>query len=357
MLIRDRATLWKLAARPQLEFGEAYTDRRVEVEGDLADFLISLYRTMRATPNSGSVPRRWATRSVDWFESNTLSGSKKHIHHHYDIGNDFYKLWLDEEMVYTLRVLSHAFGKLGRGAAGQDGPCLPQLLVRPGETVVEAGCGWGAMALHMARNFGVSVKAFNISHEQIVYARRQAESMGLTSCVEFIEDDYRNIRGQFDAFVSVGMLEHVGPNHYAELGRTIHQALSRTGRGLIHSIGQNCAGTALNPWIRRRIFPGLIRPGPRKSPPCSSPGGSRCSTWRTSGCTTPRRCGTGWTGSKRPRIASPRCSIPAFVRTWRLYLAGSLAAFLSGELQLFQFVFARPQLNDIPWTRAALYPS
>jgi cyclopropane-fatty-acyl-phospholipid synthase len=213
------------------------------------------------------------------------------------------------------------------------------------------------MALHMARDFGVSVKAFNISHEQIVYARRQAESMGLTSCVEFVEDDYRNIRGQFDAFVSVGMLEHVGPNHYAELGRTIHQALSRTGRGLIHSIGQNCAGTALNPWIRRRIFPGAYPPGPKEIAALLEP-------WRFSVldvenlrlhyAQTLRHWLDRFEAAK-DRVAE--MFDPAFVRTWRLYLAGSLAAFLSGELQLFQFVFARPQLNDIPWTRAALYPS
>src|SRR5439155_14128072 len=101
--------------------------------------------------------------------------------------------------------------------------------LRPGETVVEAGCGWGALALHMARHYGVSVKAFNISHEQILHARQRAKEEGLEGRVEFIEDDYRNISGRFDVFVSVGMLEHVGIGHYEELGVVIDRCLNSSG--------------------------------------------------------------------------------------------------------------------------------
>ncbi len=90
--------------------------------------------------------------------------------------------------------------------------------LQPGDRVVEAGCGWGALALHMAKHYGVSVKAFNISHEQILFARQRAREEGLAARVEFIEDDYRNISGRFDVFVSVGMLEHVGLQYYRELG-------------------------------------------------------------------------------------------------------------------------------------------
>ena len=114
-----------------------------------------------------------------------------------------------------------------------------KLQLAPGENVVEAGCGWGAFALHMARHYGVRVKAFNISHEQILYAKRRAREEGLDDQVEFIEDDYRNIAGRFDAFVSVGMLEHVGPAHYGEFGDIIHRSIGDEGRGLIHFIGRS----------------------------------------------------------------------------------------------------------------------
>jgi cyclopropane-fatty-acyl-phospholipid synthase len=107
----------------------------------------------------------------------------------------------------------------------------------------------------MARHYGVRVRAFNISHEQIVYARERAKREGLTSLVEYVEDDYRNISGRYDAFVSVGMLEHVGLDNYPTLGRVAQQSLDSRGRGLIHSIGCN-RPVQLNPWIEKRIFPG-----------------------------------------------------------------------------------------------------
>jgi cyclopropane-fatty-acyl-phospholipid synthase len=111
----------------------------------------------------------------------------------------------------------------------------------------------------MARHYGVKVRAFNISHEQIVYARARAQAEGLSSQVEYVEDDYRNISGRYDAFVSVGMLEHVGLENYGELGRIVNRCLPRHGRGLIHSIGRNYPAP-LHAWIERRIFPGAYAP-------------------------------------------------------------------------------------------------
>ena len=134
-----------------------------------------------------------------------------------------------------------------------------KLRLKPGERVVEAGCGWGSLALFMAREHGVHVTAFNISREQIAYAREQARAQGLSDRVEFIEDDYRNVRGACDAFVSVGMLEHVGLPDYATLGDVMDRVLTDDGRGLLHFIGRN-RPAPLNPWIAKRIFPGAYPP-------------------------------------------------------------------------------------------------
>src|ERR1700744_1302432 len=111
----------------------------------------------------------------------------------------------------------------------------------------------------MAQRYGVKVRAFNISREQIAFAREKAQREGLVSQVEFVEDDYRNITGKYDAFVSVGMLEHVGVEHYTGLGRGISQCLGNVGRGLIHSIGRN-RPAPMHPWIEKRIFPGAHPP-------------------------------------------------------------------------------------------------
>ena len=122
----------------------------------------------------------------------------------------------------------------------------------------------GARCRCMARHYGVRVKAFNISHEQIVSARAKAQQQGLAAKVEFVEDDYSNIRGRFDAFVSLGMVEHVGAEHYTELGRVIHDAIGDSGRGLLHFIGRNYP-RPFSVWIRKRVFPGAYAPALREA--------------------------------------------------------------------------------------------
>jgi cyclopropane-fatty-acyl-phospholipid synthase len=188
-----------------------------------------------------------------------LAGSRDNIHKHYDLGNDFYSLWLGETMAYTCAYYPTAETTLDQAQVAKMDHVCRKLLLGANDTVVEAGCGWGSLALHMAGRYGAKVRAFNISKEQIAYARGRARELGLESRVDFVEDDYRNIKGTYDAFVSVGMLEHVGRENYPELGRVISRCLSNEGRGLIHSIGRN-RPEPLHPWIERRIFPGAYPP-------------------------------------------------------------------------------------------------
>jgi cyclopropane-fatty-acyl-phospholipid synthase len=228
------------------------------------------------------------------------------------------------------------------------------LQLRPGQQVVEAGCGWGGLARHMAQKYGVTVRAYNVSHQQIVFARERAQAEGLDDRVEFVEDDYRNITGKCDAFVSVGMLEHVGVNNYPELGDVIFRSLKPTGRGLIHSIGQN-RSSVMNPWLERRIFPGAHLPTLRE----------------IMGVLEPRGFAVLDVENLRPHYAKTlahwlqRFDRAAgqvremydehFVRAWQLYLAGSMASFTSGWMQLFQVVFVPPSNLEVEWTRDHLY--
>jgi cyclopropane-fatty-acyl-phospholipid synthase len=229
-----------------------------------------------------------------------------------------------------------------------------KLWLRPGETVVEVGGGWGALALLLARNYGVKVKSFNISKSQLAYARRRAKAEGLASRVEFIEDDYRNIAGRFDALVSLGMLEHVGARYYREFGRMMGRCLGPAGRGLIQSIGQDQA-VATNPWIDRRIFPGAYPPTLRQMMDLFEPSSFSVldvENLRLHYAQTLRH----WLArfeTSAARVAE--MFDERFVRAWRFYLAGSCAAFAGGALQLFQVLFARHGVNDIPSTRAPLY--
>src|SRR5215471_10464258 len=346
--MKDRRALMALVRNPGINFGELYSQGELEVEGDLLQLLEALYRIPQ-----GAVARM-ASRWFGWMQSNSLRGSRKNIHHQYDISNDFYKLWLDSDMVYTCAYFPREDATLEEAQRAKLDVVCRKVWLRPGEKVVEAGCGWGALALHMARHYGVRVKAFNISHEQIAYARERAQQEGLASQVEFIEDDYRNISGNFDAFVSVGMLEHVGKKYYREFGRVIHRAIGDQGRGLLHFIGKN-RPQPLSAWIRKRIFPGGYTPALREAMNVLEPYNYGVLDVENLRFHYAKTCEHWLNRFERcyDRVAARNGEF--FARMWRLYLAGSTAAFRAGSLQLFQVVFAGRACKALPWTRDYLY--
>jgi cyclopropane-fatty-acyl-phospholipid synthase len=351
VLIRDHGALLKLVADPELNFGELYSARRIEVQGNLLDFLGAVYRVRPVTGQSKIEILR-----APFFDSrrNTLSGSRSNIRHHYDIGNDFYKLWLDERMLYTCAYFPNPDISLEAAQLAKMDHICRKLCLRPGEVVLETGCGWGAMALHMARYYGVTVKAYNISTEQIALARHRALAEGLDDKVEFIEDDYRNVNGEFDAFVSVGMLEHVGTNHYRELGGVIDRSLKEGGRGLIHSIGLNYP-RPLDSWTERHIFPGACPPSLAQMMQIFEPYDFSVLDVENLRLHYARTL-EHWLQRYEDNAGRVEEMFDLeFTRAWRLYLAGSLTAFKAGGMQLFQVSFARAGNNRIPLTRQYLY--
>lgn len=353
IIIQDRKTLLRLLLDPEAEFGDAYSKGRIALEGDLVRALEILYRSMQEAAHHGWYVKL-VSKCMEYVQRGSLRGSRRNIHRHYDLNTEFYRLWLDQQLVYTCAYFpSHAATLEQAQAAKLDYVCR-KVQLQPGERVVDAGCGWGALALHMARNYGATVRAFNISHEQILVARRRAEELGLNHHVEFIEDDYRNISGECDAFVSVGMLEHVGREHYRDLGRVIDRSLAKTGRGLLHFIGRNHP-IPFSTWTRKRIFPGAYAPALGEVMQIFEP-------WDLSVLDVenlrPHYAKTleHWLArfEKCEQQISEMFS-PEFMRAWRLYLAGAVAGFHVGTLQLFQIVFARTACQQIPWTREHLY--
>ena len=352
MRIADRSTLFKLLVNPELHFGDAYSDGSIEIDGDLVRFLETVYRGLQSPSFFRGLRRlsRWVNRS----RPNTLAASRENIHHHYDIGNDFYRLWLDREMVYTCAYFPAADVTLEEAQVAKMDHVCRKLRLRPEETVFEASCGWGALALHMATRCGARVRAFNISREQIAYARDRARALGVEGRVEFIEDDYRNASGQYDAFVSVGMLEHVGRENYGELGRVIDRSLKPEGRGFLHSIGR-IRPVEMNSWIEKRIFPGARPPTLGELLTILEP-----MEFSVLDVENIRLHYSLTLQHWLRRFEQARDRVrdmfdERFVRTWRLYLAGSIAAFNTGDLQLFQVLFARRTSNNLPWTRSYLY--
>lgn len=351
--IANRATLLRLCTDPDVQFGDLYSAGKIDIEGDLLRMLEDLYVGAANAGRSISFTRRLA----QWRHRrprNTLTGSRDNIHHHYDIGNEFYSLWLGQTMAYTCAYFPTPAVTLDEAQVAKMDHVCRKLRLNAGERVVEAGCGWGGLALHMARHYGVKVRAFNISCEQIRYARESAQEQGLAHEVEFVEDDYRNITGSYDKFVSVGMLEHVGVENYAELGRVIDGCLTPTGLGLVHTIGRN-RWKPMHRWIDRRIFPGANPPSLKQMMEIFEDYGF--SVLDVENLRLHYAKTLDWWNALYERSADRVAKMfdERFVRMWRLYLLGSQAAFTAGELQLFQVVFAPGRSNQIPWTRSDLY--
>ena len=352
MVIRDRATLWRLLINPPLHFGDDYCAGRIEIEGGLVPFMETVYRSMEQTTRYRRISDPAAYRR-NQPNLNSLSGSLQNIHHHYDIGNAFYQLWLDAEMQYTCAYFPEPAASLEDAQFAKMEMVCRKLRLRAGQSVVEAGCGWGALALHMARRYGVKVRAYNISGEQVAYARERARAEGLQGEVEYVEDDYRNITGKYDVFVSVGMLEHVGPDHYRELGCVIDRSLKEQGLGLIHSIGQNIA-TPMSPWFLRRIFPGSYPPTLREMMALFEPWEFTVLDVENLRLHYAKTC-EHWLARFEDNLDRVTGMFDeCFVRAWRLYLSGCIANFRLGFLQLFQVVFSRPSNNLVPLTRSHL---
>jgi cyclopropane-fatty-acyl-phospholipid synthase len=350
LLVGDRLTLLGLAFNPDLWFGESYMTGRLEVRGPLEPVIEALTAN---TPSNTS----WLERlKVALARGISVRHARHNVHHHYDLGNPFYQLWLDRELVYTCAYFEDPAMSLEDAQRAKLDLVCRKLRLQPGETVVEAGCGWGALAMHMARYYGVTVKAFNVSREQLSYARARASREGLDDRIEFIDDDYRNVSGEYDAFVSVGMLEHVGLSHYQSFADVLSRSLKRDGgRGLLHFIGRDMP-RPLNAWIRRRIFPGAYPPTLAEvTRRILAPSGMSVVDVENLRLHY-RQTLAHW--SERFAAATDQVRATygeAFRRAWELYLAGSQAAFATGFMQLFQVLFVPRKSPPPAWTRADMY--
>jgi cyclopropane-fatty-acyl-phospholipid synthase len=349
--IHDRAALARLLLDVEMQAGELYAAGRLGLEGDLVPLVKVAFGS---NMDGGLLQRMVPRRLLDRVLRTDPASARANAQHHYDAGNEFYALWLDERMLYTCAYFPSPTDSLEDAQLAKMDHVCRKVGLQPGERVIEAGCGWGSLALHMARYYGASVRAFNVSREQLAYAREQAEKQGLASRIEFIEDDYRNASGRCDRFVSVGMLEHVGLAHYRDLGRVIERTLERQGTGFVHTIGRARA-RRLSRWITHRIFPNAYAPSLSEMMQIFEPFDFAVldvENLRRHYALTLRH----WLARYERSLARIEGLVGAEqMRAWRLYLAGSVAAFELGTLQLFQVVFSRSDNARIPWTRVHQY--
>jgi len=348
--IHSRSALNQLLRQGDVGFGDAFSSGAISVDGDLVAMLVAAFSAPAPT-GIAAVVKRLQQRKP---RANTKDGSRENIHHHYDIGNDFYRLWLDKEMQYTCAYFPDDDLTIEAAQQAKMDHVCRKLQLRPGDRVAEAGCGWGGLARHMALNYGAKVSSWNVSAEQVQYARDRAKAEGYDDRVTYVLDDYRNITGKYDAFVSVGMLEHVGLDNYTELGGVVDRCLTQNGRALVHTIGRNCP-RLMNAWIEKRIFPGAYPPTLKEMMEIFEP--NRFSVLDVENLRLHyAKTLAHWLARYDASDEQVQTQFGEdFARAWRLYLAGSQAAFLAGGLQLFQVVFTRERNNELAATRHHLY--
>jgi cyclopropane-fatty-acyl-phospholipid synthase len=262
--IHDNATLRRIALNPGLGIGEAYMDERLTLldGGSVHDLISLLMENIRGkripvlewNNAFGRLVRRIA-------QANPAARAKKNVAHHYDLNGRLYSLFLDRDRQYSCAYFARGDETLEEAQAAKKRHIAAKLLLdRPDLTVLDIGCGWGGMALTLARDFGARVTGITLSEEQLAAARARAEAAGLADRVDFRLMDYRDLNTQYDRIVSVGMFEHVGVPNYPAFFATLKRCLKPDGIAVLHSIGRFAGPDATNPWIAKYIFPGGYSP-------------------------------------------------------------------------------------------------
>ena len=356
--IKSEAWLRRILLDPELQLGEAYMEGGLVLEeGDLYDFVDLLWTNILSKGGArAALPSilRKTFRAIAQFNPQTRSA--RNVAHHYDIGNDLYRLFLDDDMQYSCAYFPEPETPLDDAQRFKKDHIARKLCLKPGDRVLDIGCGWGGLAMHLAKLEDVQVHGVTLSCEQHCLAKERAETAGLSDRVDFEIQDYRNLTDEYDKVVSVGMFEHVGVPHYREYFDQIAARLGENGTALIHTIGRSPGPGATNPWIARHIFPGGYIPALSEIMPVIEKAGlvvldieilrlhyaETLKAWRER--------------FLRHADQAEALHDAQFVRMWDFYLVSSELSFRHGFHNVFQLQLGKRQ-DAAPLTRDYLYPS
>lgn len=349
IILNEPLTVTDIIMNPSLTFGEAYMNKQLDIEGSIEKVIESLYN------NSKSFLRdKEKYKKILNPIKNTMKKSKENISHHYDIGNDFYKLWLDKTMTYSCGYFKSETDTLEEAQANKVDYILKKLNLKQGGTLLDIGCGWGELIISAAKKYGVHAMGVTLSSEQLETVNKRIKKEGLEDLVEVQLTDYRQITGRtFDRIVSVGMIEHVGKEYLSEYFSVINKLLTEGGISLLHCITSLRGGN--DPWIDKYIFPGGYIPSMNELV-----GSITEESFRLMDLESLRRHYVKtlehWAANFENSIESiGKIKDEKFIRMWRLYLNSCAGSFLSGNIDVHQFVFSKGVTEDVPWTRDYLY--
>ncbi|RBI85498.1 SAM-dependent methyltransferase [Rhodosalinus halophilus] len=355
----DPAVYRRLCLNPELALGEGYMDGTIEVEKDALYDLLALLITNR---DEGTFPP-WI-RAIDrirfalrrWAMKNTPLTARQNVAHHYDLSDDLYALFLDEDWQYSCAYFARPDMTLEEAQAAKKAHIAEKLMIREGDRVLDIGCGWGGMAITLARDYGARVVGVTLSENQLARARERAEAAGLSKRVEFRLLDYRKLDEPFDRIVSVGMLEHVGIPQYQTYFDQVAKLLAPDGIALIHTIGRITEPTAQSPWFSKYIFPGGYVPSLSElAVPIEKSGLHGTDIEILQGTYHYARTLEHWRRRFEANLDKVRAlNDERFIRMWRYYLVSCEAFFDCARQGVFQIQLAQKQ-RTIPATRDYLY--
>ncbi len=339
--------------RASTGFREEYVAGSIEVEGDLQQFF-----RVGMDPRIQYMKLPLGVKAGVFFEYlrslNTIKRSPANIAHHYDLGDEFFEHYLDESMTYSCAYFRKGEDTLEEAQQQKYEHICRKLDLKAGERLIDIGCGWGGMLLYAAHHYGVSGVGCTLSALQARYARERAAREGLEKSITILLDDYRNMTGAFDKFVSIGMFEHVGKGFLGTFMERTRDLLIPGGLGLLHTVGKE-RRTAGDPWTTKYIFPGAYIPildeviramGEKGLVPVD------IENLRLHYAATLDEWGRRL---EENAPAIEKLAGSTAVRMWRMYLNGSAAAFRWGDTRLYQILFTNGINNDLPMTREHLY--
>ncbi|WP_290443442.1 SAM-dependent methyltransferase [Clostridium estertheticum] len=335
---------------PSIALGEGYMTKKLEVVGSVQSVIESLYNNKESFLKK-SAKYQHLIKKI----KNSIKRSKDNIEFHYDIGNDFYKLWLDDTMSYSCGYFKNDTDSLYQAQINKINHILKKLNLKEGQTLLDIGCGWGELIITAAKQYKVKAIGITLSEEQFEKVNERIKAEGLEDLVEVKLEDYRELKNlKFDRIVSIGMLEHVGLDNLSEYFHVVNSLLNDKGLSLVHCItGINEGGT--NTWIDKYIFPGGHVPAIKTIISDIAEQEFELidieSLRRHYGKTLEH-----WAENFEnalPIISKSKDE--TFIRMWRLYLNSCAASFNCGNINLHQILFAKGVNNDLPLTREYLY--
>ena len=352
--LADRKTAFDIARNPRVGIGEAYMDGRLIVEDGTILDLLELATSANPWEEASSGRKaigKGKSKLKRWFRlPNRVRRARKNVAHHYDIGNDLYRLFLDDDLQYSCAYFTDPKNSLEQAQSDKKAHIAAKLALEPGQHVLDIGCGWGGTALYLNRVAGVRVTGVTLSQEQLKVARERAAAAGVSDQVKFELIDYRQVEGQFDRIVSIGMFEHVGAAHYDEFFAKCRDLLAPDGVMLLHTIGKLGRATAPDPFTDKYIFPGYHLPSLSQMSAATEKLRlitSDVETLRLHYAYTLRHWLERTRKSKKKIVA---LYDERFFRMWEFYLAGGVVAFESGSMCNYQLQYIRDR-RALPITR------